>query len=211
MTLLVVSLITLMCGVIGDFSAPRLTCHLSVALDAPSFVYYLNLFRRSNSSSKWAVSSPSWGWWVWKWPPGGDGVSGTQKRESCLKAEITPCSVAKQNLCSQLLKVTISFCFPTSLRLHRAWNCKGSSEAQPRCGSPDLIAKARARTYCVICELLFLLSLWTVCRAGEFVIPYSGWFLQWKAVEVQLQTLCCRVSCLSSGTNGKPPTGSASL
>lgn len=134
---------------------------------------FLILFCRPNSSSKWALSSPSWGWWVWKWPLGGDRVNGPRKRESCLKAEMAPCSVAKQNLCSQLLKVTISFCFPTSLPLGRAWNCKGSSEAQPSCGCPDLVAKARARTYCVIYELLFLPPLWTMCRAGEFVI--SAW------------------------------------
>lgn len=137
---------------------------------------FLILFCRPNSSSKWALSSPSWGWWVWKWPLGGDRVNGPRKRESCLKAEMAPCSVAKQNLCSQLLKVTISFCFPTSLPLGRAWNCKGSSEAQPSCGCPDLVAKARARTYCVILWIAVPapsvnnVQSWRIC---DFCL---GWF-----------------------------------
>lgn len=112
-----------------------------------SFTYFLFLSScRSNSSStQWALSSPSGGWWVWKWPLGENGVNGPQNRESCMSAETNTCSLAIWNLC------THPFCFPISFHLGRACNCEGSSEAQPSCGCPDPAAKAGTCTYCMIC------------------------------------------------------------
>lgn len=76
--------------------------------------------------------------------------------------------------------------------------------SRPRCQSKSLY---------VLCDLWIAVPApsvnsvqsWRIC---DFC---SGRFLHWRAVKVQLQALCCQVSCLSCGTKAKPLTGSVVL